>query len=237
MLPSNKTFDIAFFAFNGDQDLVIPGLKNVIRNVPDYQKIILVWDDFVRVRPVDFEQIQNEINHELTVIKHTDLMPWPAPWPDSIGRWGWIKQQLAKMMCHTYSDADYTWICDADVLVTGNPELFVEGKPALRIDSTKPIDLKNGYYDFITRYYGITDIHPCTWIGSTCLLDNKIIKEMWEVCQQLNSKSLIECVQEVVEAKTNRFPFSEFELYGNYCYNYHKEQFSVVEHNWNYATI
>jgi hypothetical protein len=53
-----NSFDIAVFSYNGHQDLLVPGLKSIIKNVPNYNRIILVWDDYVREQPEDFEKIQ-----------------------------------------------------------------------------------------------------------------------------------------------------------------------------------
>jgi hypothetical protein len=213
----------------------VPGLKSVIKNTPGFDRIILVWDDYVRERPIDFAEIEDQIGHKMTVIKHTDL----DPWPEKIGKWGWIKQQLVKLRCYEYSSADYTWIVDGDVLVIDNPELFIEDKPVLRYDQDRFVDFDSSeYHDFITKYFGITNFIPNTWVGSTCLFDNNICREIWDVCAQLNNNTLTECVNETISTVTDihkHWPFSEFELYGSYCYNFHKEKFHIAEKNWNYG--
>lgn len=226
---NNNSFDIAFFSFNRHQDLLVPGLKSVIRNVPNFNEIILVWDDYLRERPIDFDQIKNEVGYDLRIIKHTELYDWP----ESIGKWGWVKQQLAKLLCFTYSNSKYTWICDGDVLLTGDPELFHNGKPYLRYDSTEKIDeTDSGYYHFIKKYFNIQNYYPYSWIGSTNLFDNSICKEMFDFCLTHHNKSLIECVKETIENSTSQFPFSEFETYGNYCYTNHQDKFYIDTYNW-----
>jgi hypothetical protein len=226
MKPS---FDIAFFSFNRHQDKLIPGLKNVIKHVPDFNEIILVWDDFVRERPIDFDQVQEELDHPIRVIKHTELYDWP----DSLGRWGWIKQQLAKMLCYTYSTSEYTWICDGDIQINADPELFHDNLPVIRT-SKKPIELHVGYYHFMKKYFRMEHLHPTVLIngGGNCMMHNKIVEEMWQVCQQWNGKSLIECVQYEIENTTDLFPFSEFETYGNYCLTHYPDQFYLTNSNW-----
>lgn len=232
MAPS---FDIAFFSFNGHQDLLVPGLKNVIKHVPNFNKVFLIWDDFVREKSIDFDLVQAQIDHPIQVIKHSELYDWP----DSIGRWGWIKQQLAKMLCWTYSQSEYTWICDGDIFVSGDPELFHKNLPVLRTNGQK-IDLNTGYYDFMKKYFLLENIYPTVLCngGGNCLMHNKIVKEMWQVCQNLNKKSLVECVQSEIENNSNPFPFSEFETYGNYCLTHYPDQFYLSNHNWNHdATL
>ena len=233
-----NSFDIAVLSFNGHQDLLVPGLKSIIKNVPNYNRIILVWDDYVRERPVDFEKIQDEINHKLTVVKHTDL----DPWPEAIGQWGWIKQQLVKLRCHEYSTASHVWIVDGDVMVTGDPDLFRNGRPVLRYDYERPVDFSNSqYHDFIRKYFGIENFNQFTWVGSTCVFDTKICQEIWSVCEQRNGKSLMTCVEETIaplpKGSTKNWPFSEFELYGSYCHPHKSDSVVIDKKNWNYAPM
>jgi hypothetical protein len=232
------SLDLAFFSFNQHQDLLVPGLKNAIRQVPDLEQVILVWDDYVRQRPIDFDQVQDQVGHNIKVVLHTDL----DPWPEAIGQWGWIKQQLVKLRCHEYSTADHVWIVDGDVMVTGDPELFREGRPVLRYDYERTVDLsKSQYHDFIRKYFGIDNFYPYTWVGSTCVFDTKICEEIWAVCQQRNGKSLTKCVEETIapllENFTQHWPFSEFELYGSYCYSRKPDAVVIDKKNWNYAPM
>lgn len=225
-----KTMDIAFFSFNGHQHLLIQGLKQVIKHVPNFRNIILVWDDYLRISPIDFQQVEQEVSHPLKIVKHTDLDPWPK----CIGEWGWIKQQLVKLRCMEYSDADYVWICDGDVMIINDPVLFINDKPVLRYDSylTRCMD----YVGFIEKYFGINEFDPNqNWVGSTCLFDTEICREIFDTCLSRNNRTLIECVVEAIEQRTSDFPFSEFDLYGSFCYNKYRDKFFVTEKNWNYA--
>ena len=228
-------FDIAFFSFDNHRDLLVPGLKSVLKHTPEFNDIILVWDDYVRKSPIDFDQIQDQIGHKITVIKHTDLDPWPK----KIGCWGWIKQQLVKLRCFEYSSTEYTWIVDGDVLLTGNPELFIDNKPVLRYDQERIVNTSTSeYHHFIQKYFGIEDFIRHTWVGSTCLFDNNICREIWEYCLSRNHKTLTECVEETISNITDthlHWPFSEFELYGSYCKHFHPDKFYMTEKNWNYA--
>jgi hypothetical protein len=224
-------FNIAFFSFEYHLDWVVPGLKKIVQNVPDYDKIILVWDDYIENHPVDFDRIQEQVQHEIFVVRHSELYDWPQ----SIIEWGWIKQQLVKLMCYQYSDSNFTWICDSDVSVVGNPELFYQGQPCLRYDNNRPREMETSYYPFIEKYFGISNIFEKSFVGSTCLFDHSICREMWNQCLENHNKTLVECVHEfILDNPTNRFPFSEFATYGNYCHTHHHDKFYTTSHNWNY---
>lgn len=222
------SLDIAFFSYHHHQDLAVTGLRQLIKHAPEFDNLTLIWDDYVRIRPVDFEQIKQEVGYDLKVIKHTDLDPWPL----AIGRWGWVKQQLVKMRCFEYCSADYLWVVDGDVLLVGDPGLFYQGRPVLRYDP----DLKPNpaYHRFIQRYFGI-DTFEHVWIGSTGLLDTAICREIWQTCLDRNGKTLTECVEESNDPDTREFLLSEFDLYGNFCYINYRDKFHIAEKNWNYA--
>ena len=216
--------DIAFFSYNDHQDLLVPGLKQAIKHVPNFRDVILVWDDYRRVAPIDFQQVEQEVGHKLKIVKHTDLDPWPK----CIGEWGWIKQQLVKMRCSEYSDADYVWICDGDVMIIDDPVLFIDDKPVLRYDPR--IRRAMNYVGFIEKYFGITEFDPIqNWVGSTFLFDTEICRKIWSLCLERNNKTLTECVVEAIEQKTNNFPFSEFDLYGTFCYNKYRDKFFITK--------
>jgi len=228
----SKNFDIAFFSFNRHQDMLVPGLKSVIQRVPDYNEIILVWDDYVREKPINFEQVQEDVQHDIRVIKHTELYDWPK----SIGEWGWIKQQLAKLLCFEYSNSEYTWICDGDVLVTGDPQLFYNQQPCLRYDDNRPYTHELTYIPFMQQYFGIETPFKKSFVGSTALFNNSICKEMYNYCLENHKKSLVKCVEKFIsDNPSNSHPFSEFATYGNYCYAYHRDKFFLTTHNWNYV--
>lgn len=222
--------DVAFFSYNNHQHLLIPGLQNIIKHVPSFRHLILVWDDYVQNKPIDFNQVQQQIDYPIKVVKHSDL----DPWPQCIGEWGWIKQQLVKLRCIEYSDAEYVWICDGDVMVIGDPQLFRNNQPVLRYDNKRR--RADTYTEFINKYFGIDNFNPThNWVGSTCLFDAEVCREIWKTCFARNGQSLIDCVAETIQHRTNDWPFSEFDLYGSFCYNAYRDKFYITEKNWNYA--
>jgi len=223
-----SNLDIAFFSYNQHQDLLVTGLKQLVKHVPNFNNLILVWDDYVRDRPVDFDQVEQEVGHKLKVVKHTDLDPWPK----AISEWGWVKQQIVKLRCSDYSDAEYVWIVDGDVLIIDDPELFYQGKPVLRYDDEAVPN--PAYRKFIQRYFGI-DRFEHFWVGSACLFDTAVCREILQTCVNRNGKTLAECVAESNDKETKEFLISEFDLYGNFCYTNHSDKFYITKKNWNYA--
>jgi hypothetical protein len=71
------------------------------------------------------------------------------------------------------------------------------------------------------------------------VFDTKICKEIFSECLRRNQKSLTECVEEtckpLLQNQANNWPFSEFELYGSYCFEHKLDSVVVDKKNWNYA--
>lgn len=222
---------IAFFSFNGHQDFLESGLKSIYKHAPKHKEILLVWDDFVRRRPIDFDKVRGDTGVDFRVILQSEIHPWS----EAIGRWGWIKQQLAKLSCYKYTSTRYTWIVDGDVSLKGDPALFCpDGRPYLRYDTTSPT--YPGYVDFIKKYLQIDRIFQHDFVGSTCLFDNEECKKLDAHARATFGISLIDCVHDCIIAPDHDpWPFSEFETYGTWIYNTCPDTHMLAPRNWNYA--
>lgn len=220
------SYSIAIFSYNNHQNLLPYALRSVSKNATGYDEIIVVWDDYVRERDVDFDAIRQSTGVDFRVIKHTELYEWP----ERIGRWGWIKQQLAKLLCYKYSNSDYTWVFDGDVILKGDPELFdANGKPYLRYLPDEKVT--DGYIPFMRDYLNMHNYHPNTWVGSTALFDHAILRDIW------GKYDLIDLVDQMLESGNHtELPFSEFEIYGNYSLNNFADCVNITTANWTWRT-
>jgi hypothetical protein len=223
---------IAVYSYNRHQDLLPYVLKSIKKHGPVCKEILVVWDDFFREWDVDFEDIKTQSGCNFRVIKHSEIYAWP----EVIGRWGWIKQQLVKLFCYTYTTTKYTWIVDSDVLLTGDPELFSnQGEPYLRYDK-KPTG--SGYIKFIEKYLDIHNFYEHDFVGSTCLFDNYQCQQIFEHVQKKTSITLVDCVAQcITESNRDDCPFSEFETYGTWLYNKDSYNHILKERNWNYCHL
>lgn len=215
-------YSIAIYSYNYHQNLLPYTLKSIHNNVSGYSEIVLVWDDFVRDIPVDFNSIRQSTGVDFRVVKHTELFNWPS----SIQQWGWIRQQLAKMLCYTYINDDYTWIVDSDVLVHSEPELFSD-RPILRYDQTQAPS--TDYIPFM-KQLGLTDVNEYTYVGSTALFDHTILEHIFD------QYPIVSMVDQMLESKNHtELPFSEFEIYGHYAVKHFSDSVDVQKRNWVYG--
>lgn len=228
----NKT-TIVVLSFSGHQHLLSHCLQSIKDSMPSgYHELVLVWDDNVDWYPIDFDLIRSETGVNFRLVKQSSIHPWP----DTIIRWGWIKQQLAKLMCHTYVRTPYTWIVDGDVLLKGDPNLFDDrGVPLLRFDPDRPVP--ECYKPFMTQYLGFIEFNQYTYVGSTMLFDNSIVREIDKFCFDRNGKNIIDCVDETLKSGSHTDLFlSEFEIYGHHVNFYHPTKFKIEVKNWNYSS-
>jgi hypothetical protein len=220
---------IAVFSFNGHQDLLPYLLKSIKEHGPACKEIVVVWDDLICERGVDFDTIKKQSGCDFRVVKHTEVHSWP----EAIARWGWIRQQLVKLFCASYTTTKYTWIVDGDVLLTGDPELFNDqGKPYIRYDKDYPIGV--GYMEFIKKYLNIHNFYQYDLVGSTFLFDRDQCQQIFSHAQRTAGLSLVQCVDHcITQPNHDEWPFSEFLTYGTWVYNNSDpDTYVLQERNW-----
>jgi len=219
---------IAVFSFSGHQHLLPYCLRSIYKNAPACREIILVWDDYIDWYPIDFDRLRRATKVDFRLVPQSSI----SEWPDSIIRWGWIKQQLAKLHCTEYSTTQNTWIVDGDVLITGDPELFVDHDPVLRYDAD--LVVPPCYKPFMQRYLGIDDFNANTYVGSTGLFDHDICRVLESLCRSRSGMNLVAAVDHMITSGSHAdLPFSEFECYGHVAR--HSSRCKIKSHNWNYV--
>lgn len=192
-----------------------------------YQEIVVVWDDNVDWEPVNFDAIRKNSGVDFRLVKQSSI----ADWPESIIRWGWIKQQLAKLYCWKYVNTKYTWIVDGDVLITGNPELFDGQQTILRSDSQQPVS--DGYKFFAEKYLGISTFRSNSFVGSTAIWKNSFCQSLEQRCIDHSGLDLIQAVDDLLTHDHPELPFSEFEYYGHHVCS--MPDVILAAENWNYV--
>jgi hypothetical protein len=220
---------IAVFSFCGHQHLLPYCLRSIYKNAPACREIILVWDDNIDWFPINFDRVRGESGVDFRVVKQSAI----TDWPESIVKWGWIKQQLAKLFCWRYSDTQWNWIVDGDVLITGDPMLFRDDSPILRYDSDQCVS--EGYKFFMSKYLGIHKYHDHAFVGSSCLFDSAQCKSLDQLCWEKNHCDLVQAVNHMLTTQSYPdLPFSEFECYGHHVWS---QNIALLEpKNWNYVS-
>lgn len=137
---------------------------------------------------------------------------------------GWYYQQFLKMAfaLSDYCDMDYYLSWDSDTIPLRKIDFFDEsGKPyfTMKTEHHKP------YFVAIERLLGITKTNDRSYIAENMLFNKQIMAELIHSIQsnnQVKGSSWYEKIIYALEPETvSPMGFSEFETYGNYCFNYH----------------
>lgn len=203
-------FTAVIVSYNGHQDLLPYCLISTYKHLPETEEILVIWDDYVRERQIDFDAIRKKTQVPFRVVYHSDFQSWPQ----RIAAWGWIRQQLIKLQCHRFTSTRYNFVIDGDVILTGDPILFDADTPILRVDRSRPV--AESYKFFGEKYLGIRSWNDSTFVGSTGLLDQEVCVIMERICQHHSGKDLTSAVAHMLELEPHlSLPFSEFEYYGH----------------------
>jgi len=139
---------------------------------------------------------------------------------------GWYFQQFIKMAfaLSDYCDTDYYLSWDSDTIPLQKIDFFDKnGKPYF----TMKLEHHHPYFVSIERLLEIRRINDRSYIAENMLFNKTIMIEM---VNQIQSNSSLEgntWYEKIVYAlepeSVSPMGFSEFETYGNFCFNYHSD--------------
>ncbi len=139
---------------------------------------------------------------------------------------GWYFQQLLKMAfsLSDYCDTEYYLSWDSDTIPLRNIDFFNEdGKPYFTMKTEHHMP----YFVAIDRLLGIPKINSRSYIAENMMFNKSI---MMELINKIQSNTQIEgetwyekIIYAIVPESVSPMGFSEFETYGNYCFNFYPE--------------
>lgn len=221
-------FDIAIFCYPDHKHHVSELVDSIVRYMPGYRTIRIIWDD-CNVQEFEFK------NYE--VVPHS---AWP--WTAKLWAHGWIRQQILKLNCWQFSDADYTWVVDSDIRICKSHYLF-DVQTQLPFLRYQPHDINPelGCYRFMQQYFGIDSVHPKIIAngGGNCVFDHEVLQSMDQYCRAHNGGSLTDVLHQLMSQYSDQelnqwrgYPFSEFETYGNWVHQNCKDRIVTALPNW-----
>ena len=139
---------------------------------------------------------------------------------------GWYFQQFLKMAfaLSAYCNTDYYLSWDSDTIPLRNIDFFNEkGKPYFTMKSEHHAP----YFVAIERLLGITKTNSRSYIAENMMFNKSIMINLINRIQsnnQLIGNTWFEKIVYAIEPETvSPMGFSEFETYGNYCFNYYPD--------------
>jgi hypothetical protein len=227
-------FDVAIFCYPPHRHHLENLINSIHKYVSGYNKIRIIYDDSSQfddssVAPFTFE------NYEVKL--HSSI-----PWSSTLWDNGWIRQQILKLQCHQFSNENFTWVVDSDILIYKTLNLFdpESALPYLRYQ-TYDVDPAHGCYEFMQRYFGIRSVHPKVIANGAgnCIFDHRVLAEMHDYCKTHNGMCLIDLLESLMSQHTQQqldqwrgYPFSEFETYGNWVHQNCSNRAIPATQNW-----
>lgn len=139
-------------------------------------------------------------------------------------RAGWYFQQFLKMAfsISNYCDTDFYLSWDSDTIPLRKIDFFdINGKPFF----TMKTEYHAPYFVVLERLLGINNINNRSYISENMMFNKSIMTELINRIQYNNKLAGNAWFEKIVYAlepeSVSPMSFSEFETYGNYCFNYY----------------
>lgn len=133
---------------------------------------------------------------------------------------GWVRQQLLKLLSFHYLDAVNVFVSDSDTFLMRDISL-VDGDRQLLFLSD---EYTGRYHVMTTRLLGPVRRHPRSFIAHQMLLRRELMEALEARVLEVRGVSLIDAILDDIDLATQSC-LSEYELYGNYLYNFRPGSF------------
>ncbi len=207
-------------------------LKTTIRYVNKYlmaKKIFIITDiRFKRFLPKTIFDYDNcfviDENNLIDGLSHDNLKQFFSKLGRSKMGAGWYFQQFLKMAfaLSKYCDTDYYLSWDSDTIPLRKIDFFNENKKPY---FTMKSEHHTPYFVAIERLLGCIKFNNHSYIAENMMFNKSIMTELINRIQSNNGvvgATWFEKIVNVIEPESvSPMGFSEFETYGNYCFNYY----------------
>ena len=143
-------------------------------------------------------------------------------------RTGWYYQQFLKMAYSFISPTEYYVSWDADTIPLKHVDFFdSDNKPVFSLKN----EFNEAYFDTINSLFGINKNVEGSFICEHMIFNTSIMKEMIQRISNcnLNKKWFDIIIDNISKDVLKSAGFSEFETYGTYVYEYHRDLYSFKD--------
>ena len=135
---------------------------------------------------------------------------------------GWLRQQFLKLAAFTYIDADTILTQDSDTFVVRDMA-YMQGDQQIcyLADEYTP-----NFYHFAEKLLGPVPRHPRSFVAHAMLWQRDLMQGLEQHVQARCGKGLIEAILATLDDSNDKW-LSEFEIYGNYLWNFHRNRMAT----------
>ena len=194
----------------------------ILSSEKDFNKLEYVYDSIMANVVDEFDNIYLISNkrHNISseVINYLDDEVMKIDRSDISHRPNWIAQQYIKLF-QNITENDYYLVVDSDIIFNKKITIFNDNKPTFffgRDQTNAP------YFRYSEKMLNVGRVYHRSFINEFMLFDKKIIKD---ILSGFNDDRF-EFIKRSNAVITNECYISEFELYGNYVYEHHREAYN-----------
>ena len=139
-------------------------------------------------------------------------------------RSGWVWQQFLKLF-NDLTKTDYYLVVDSDLYFNKPLEIFIkdEGKPKFFLGLDQE---HTPYFNTTQKLWGFGREYNHSFINDFMMFDKTIADSL--IGRWCDSLTLYETVCKLIGGDKEKYSFSEFESYGNFCHKYYEGEYDIV---------
>jgi hypothetical protein len=218
-------YDIVIVSHEKDFYKIKYVLKHAVENLIDFEEIHLILSDRTEYQEKDIlEKILNGIpifyHNETDVLKIDKSRIKYRP--------NWIYQMMLKFFQNVTKNENYL-IIESDMAILSKLNFFENGKTIfyLGLDGNHI-----PYFNFSEKLMGLKREYDHSFISELMMYDKNKIKELLNKCNCHKVEDFLELLYNNVDSDC--YP-ADYELYGNFCYKYFKDEYLFKKLNFNYS--
>lgn len=215
-------YDIVIVSHNKDFNKIKYVVEYAEKNLSDFESIHLILTS----KTIDeIDLIKSKTSREIFVHYEQDVLQ--LDFEKVNYRPNWIYQILLKMFQDVTKNDNFL-ILESDGIVNTKLSFFENEKTILYLG------LAHSYHSPYFKFNDMVNIkkkYPHSLISEVMMYDKKIIKEMLNNCGCESREDFIE--KYIYNNMTNTCYPADYEMYGNYLFNYHPDE--ILFKNYNYS--
>ena len=191
-------------------------IEKIEQNLNDFEEIHLILSE--REEYLDKNIIENLTKNPIFYHKESDILKIDK---NKIKyRPNWIYQMMLKFFQNVTKN-DHFLAMESDAVINKPLEFFNGEKTIFYLGNDQHHE---PYFNFSKKLIDVGREYNYSFISDIIMYDKKILREIMLKSGCNNSYEFLSLIYEIIDSET--YP-AENELYGNYCYKYHREKFEM----------
>jgi hypothetical protein len=215
-----KKYDIVIVSHEIDFYKIKFVIEKIEKNLKNFEEIHLILSE--REEYLDKEIIEKLTSKPIFYHKESEILKIDK---NKIKyRPNWIYQMLLKFFQNVTKNDNFLAM-ESDAVINKPLEFFNEDKTIFYLGNDQH---HKPYFNFSEKLIGVGREYDYSFISDIIMYDKKILKEILIKSGCNDSNEFLSLIYNIIDSEN--YP-AENELYGNYCYKYHRDDFEMRKFN------